>query len=223
MVAPESVIVYSCVTGGRDKIKRLGFRDDFRYVMFTDQEVGDCDWEVKRISAPDPLRAARYHKHHPHELFPEASVTIWIDGTHWPYTSLAPLLELLGDNHIAASRHYCRANSFDEASVCMESGMGDVDRIRSQTAAYRAEGFRDDLGLYETSYLVRRNGKPLVELQELWWSQMVKYCMRDQISLTYCLWRLNIGISVIPGVCRCGRNDFFKMRPHRKNPDLILI
>lgn len=223
MAAPESVIVYSCVTGGRDGIKRLGFKDQFRYVMFTDQDVGDCDWEVRRIEAPDPLWAARYHKHHPHELFPEASVTIWIDGTHWPYASLAPLLGLLGENHIAASRHFCRANSFDEASVCAESGMGDVSRIRSQTAAYRAEGFRDDLGLYETSYLVRRNGGPLAELQRLWWSQMVEYCMRDQISLTYCLWRLNMGISVIPGFCRCGRNDFFKMRPHRKNPAMILI
>lgn len=223
MAAQEKVVVYSCVTGKRDSIKRLGFRDDFQYVLFTDQEAIDCDWEVRRIEASDPLTVARYHKHHPHELFPEATVTIWIDGTHWPYSSLAPLVGLLGENHIAASRHFCRANSFDEAGVCLQSGMGDPERIQAQTDAYRAEGFPDDLGLFETSYLVRRNTGRLADLQRLWWSQMTEYCMRDQISLTYCLWRLNMGISVIPGFCRCGRNDFFKMRPHRKNPAMILL
>lgn len=224
MASPQEVVVYSCITGGRDRIKAVAHRDDFRYVLFTDAEVKDtCGWEVVRVKPDDPLRTARYHKHNPHLLFPEARYTVWIDGTHWPYASLVPLLDILGENDIAASNHYCRSRVWDEAATCIAGRMDDVAKIEAQVAAYRAEGFPDDLGLYETSYLVRRHTDRLRDLQSLWWGQMLRYSLRDQISLTYCLWKLGLGISTIPGKCRYGRNEFFKMRPHRKNPDFILI
>lgn len=220
MVASEEIIVYSCITGGRDKVKNLTKHDDFKYVLFTDKKIEPCGWETVLISG-DSLKIARWHKHHPHVLFPKAKFTIWIDGTHWPYKPLKPLIGFLKNNVIAASKHFCRSDVASEAIAC--KGELASERIPEQVNFYKKNGFPDNLGLYETSYLVRKNCDELANLQKMWWDQLDKFSMRDQISLTYCLWKLNIDISVIPGYCRHGSNDFFKMRPHRKNPSLILF
>lgn len=223
MAPQEDIVVYSCITGGRDHIKHIAHRDAFRYVMFTDAEPTDpCGWEIVLIDGSQPLKAARYHKHNPQSLFPEARITIWIDGTHWPYSSLVPLLNLVEKNDIAVSKHYSRTRVVDEVSTCVTGKMDDVEKLRAQWEQYRSDGFQDNIGLYETSYLVRKHTQRLAELQELWWGEIQKHTFRDQISLPYCLWKLGMTVSVIPGRCRYGRNDFFKMTPHRKNPTLIL-
>ena len=224
MVTQKDIVVYSCITGGRDNIKHITHRDNFRYVMFTDREVkDDCGWEIVRITSLNHLISARYHKHHPQQLFPEAKVSIWLDGTHWPYSSLEPLLDYLGDADIAASRHFCRSTVFEEVTTCAEAGFDAEETFNTQLATYQNEGFPDTLGLYETSYLVRRHTERLLQFQKLWWQEMTQHSMRDQISLMYCLWKHNFPISTIPGQCRLGHNEFFKMKPHRKNPALILL
>jgi hypothetical protein len=224
MVASEKIIVYSCITGGMDSLKPVKNEPGFRYFMFTDSKFKDSlGWEIISIKSDNHRKIARYYKHNPHLLFPDAEYSIWLDGTHWPYQSLVPLIDILQNNVIAASRHGERNLVQEEAKICSQLQLDSKEVIDEQVKNYLKDGFQDKHGLYETSYLIRRHSPQMIKLQEFWWQQQQNFSIRDQISLPYCLWKLDLQISVVPGVCRNGFNPFFKMRPHRKNAKLILI
>ncbi len=225
MDTSQNVVVYTCITGRRDRPKRIGHRNEgFLYVLFSDDELGPSEWEVRPLVWHNacPVRTARYHKHHPHLLFP-GSLSVWLDATHWPYSDLRPMIAALGEKSLGVMKHHCRDSVAAEATACVESGLDDPEIIQSQLSRYASEGFSDNLGLYETSCLVRQDTPELRNLQTLWWHEITVGSCRDQLSFTYCLWKTNTSVAVLSGFCRYGRNDFLKMMPHRKNPGLIFL
>jgi len=222
MDASKKVVVYSCITGKLDNIKKIAFRNDgFDYVMFADLP-SHSDWDVKPVNHLQNDRiTARWYKHNPRILFPEYDYTIWMDGTHWPYSDLTSLIDLLAENDFAVSRHFCRNSTKEEAEICSELNLDEPEKIKKQISFYQKDGFQDDLGLFETCYLVRKNTPSMHKLEKLWWEQIETFSVRDQISLPYCLWKLNYNFSIIPGVCRKGSNPFFKMLSHRNRISLF--
>lgn len=215
-MASHEVVLYSCIVNRRDRPKRVEFRDNFRYVLFTDEpDVYAPDWEVRPLAwgHPDPVRVSRYHKHHAFELFPDAEYAIWLDMTHWAKASLTLLLT---DRDLTLHRHEARKTAKEEAEICATLGLDDREVLLSQYARYVDEGFPDDLGLFSTSCLVMRNTDSFNRLSAMWWEEISKGSRRDQVSLPYCLWKTGIRPGVIPGVDRGGYSPYFKMISHYK-------
>ena len=53
-------------------------------------------------------------------------------------------------------------------------------------------------GLNETNILLRRHNVPqIIKLMDEWWSYIEKYTKRDQLSLSYVLWKNDISIDDI--------------------------
>ena len=225
MDAQKEITIYSCITNNRDTIKPVFKKENYSYVMFTDLVSDHPDWEIRPLQFKEkcPILTARLHKHLPHILFPNKEITLWIDGTHWIYNPIDSLLDLVKTSSIAASNHFLRKTIKEEIEVCILDKMDDLNSLQNQKQFYQKELFPDNLGLIETCYLLRANNQNTKELQELWVEQILKFSKRDQISLPYCLWKLNMNISIIPGQCRFGKNDFFKMRPHRNRGNITLI
>jgi hypothetical protein len=227
MAASQKVVLYTCITNNRDVPKTIEFKNNFSYVMFSDQHSALAyDWTVKPLvwkHPTDPVRTARYHKHHPHLLFPEHDISIWLDATHWPSSDLTPLLECVQDHEIAAMRHFSRRTVFSEAIEVLFYKLDDPTTVLEHMRRYTERLFPDDLGLYSTSCLVRRHTHKLVELQNMWWSEMVKGSKRDQLSFTYCLWKLSMQCATIPGFCRIKPNAFFNMKSHYNQPVMKLL
>jgi hypothetical protein len=92
--------------------------------------------------------------------------------------------------------------------------MDDTNVIQKQIEKYQSEGFSDDLGLFSTTCLARRHTSEVKKLQSLWWNEICEGSKRDQLSFTYCLWKLNMRCNVIPGFCRIKPSNFFKMVSH---------
>lgn len=227
MAASQDIILYTCITNNRDIPKTITCRNNFGYVMFSDlNNIRSDDWDVRPVvwqHPTDPIRTARYHKHHPHILFPDCQISIWLDATHWPYKDLTPILGFVKKSPIAAMRHFSRTTIDSEAKTIIEAKMDDEDVIARQMDKYTKEGFLDHYGLFSTTCLVRKHGPDLTNLQELWWSEIENGSRRDQLSFTYCLWKLGVDCEILPGLCRGEQNPFFKMVSHYKSPSLKML
>ena len=75
---------------------------------------------------------------------------------------------------------------------CLESDYNVKAMLKSQ----HRDGFKDDVGLTETCFLIRNHREIKAFSDE--WAACVKTCRRDQISYDYLLWKHDITVSKIP-------------------------
>jgi len=146
-------------------------------------------------------KIARRHKLLSHELFPNAEYSIWLDGTMKLITSPEDLLKSLGDNDIALFKHKERSCIFEEAEAVINSKKDNPEIVKAQMEFYREQGFPERQGLAATGVLIRRHTPKVKEFNELWWSLVDKFSVRDQLSFQYCLWKLKMDCSYIQGDC----------------------
>ena len=77
-------VIYTCITGGYDKLRsHTHTNPNWDYVCFTDDlSMENPSWEIRSLffDKLDNVRKQRWHKLHPHMLFPEYEKSIWIDA-----------------------------------------------------------------------------------------------------------------------------------------------
>ncbi len=212
------VAVISAIFGGRDEPLPVPPGDVAEHILFTDGPGAD-GWEVRRVEAStDPRMAARKIKTLALEST-DANIVVWVDGrirvTGKP---LRPLLRrALQDSDIAGYPHPWRKTIASEAAECHKLGLAPAPALRAQVAAYTADGYADDGGLWNTMVLARRNTPTMRELGRAWWDEISRHTARDQISLPYLLWKHGIRAGLLGGdVYRNGSNPYFQRGSHRK-------
>jgi len=199
-VDPEDVIVYTAILGYYDQIRPIFPGSKARHILFSD--VGPKNskgWEIAPLyGIRQPQLMSRKCKILAHRHFPDATYTIWYDG--WVQMCIDPLelIQYLQGNDWAAERHADRDCIYREARACITLGHVNPTITWSQMNAYAVDGFPEHYGLLGNHIIVRKNTAQIAELEELWWAQLQKYTIRDQLSLMYCLWKLNISYGVIP-------------------------
>src|SRR5574344_1958635 len=79
-------VVYTCITGDYDEPTIHNFiNPDYDYVLFTDNKnlikFRKSPWETRPLAydKSDNIRNARWHKTHPHILFTEYEISVWVD------------------------------------------------------------------------------------------------------------------------------------------------
>lgn len=195
-------IIYTCITAGKDDLRNLPRHKDWEFVCFTDDpDMNPVDrWDIRPLvkKMKDPRRTARWHKTHPHTLFPDADITIWIDGSAILFVELNKLGDLVRDNPISCSDHRWRICAYEEAIECQRLQLDDIDTITRQMDKYKKEGYPENNGLCETFLVIRKSCPEITEFNELWHSEIYNNSKRDQLSFNYCLWKLGITCKVIP-------------------------
>lgn len=197
----KKVVVYTAISNNYDilKIPKV-LCPEWDYVCFTDryQYPGEHPWQIRHFDYihADPTRTSRYVKTHPHIYFPEYEYSIWIDAHLLIETNFLENFtnEFIKNNELfAAVPHPFRDCTYQEADLCIQQQKDDKDIIYSQMATYRKEGFPTQWGLVETGILIRKhNDKRIRKLNNLWWREIDNYSKRDQLSLMFALWKLNL-------------------------------
>lgn len=218
--ADEKIAIYTVIAGNYDGLKEpLYVNSRCDYFVITDQEIPtESIWKKIDISLINEIsdlttntEKARYVKTHPHILFKEYEYSIFIDGNLLIVADLVPMIEQLGNKSIGIHYHPHNKCVYKEAKDIVALGKERLQNVNRQISQYRSEGFPENYGLFETNVLVRRhNDKECIQLMNEWWNQMSIYTKRDQLSLTYCLWKTEIGVEQ---VCVLGNNP-------RTNPRL---
>ena len=220
----KDFVIYSVVTGGYDKIIPVNIVDEF------------CDYYVisnERIDLPYPWKLLipdnrglgnkdfnRFYKINPHYIFPNHTISIYIDGnialhdklSHWGRKQL-------NETGLAIYSHPERDNIFDEGKICSYIGTDFFWLIKKQLKRYKLQGFNQK-GLFEANILLRKhNDAKVIDLMTLWWSeyQNRKNAKRDQLALPYVLWRLDYSIKNLGPSDARFEHLYFEYMPHASN------
>lgn len=199
-------VVYTCLTGGYDELLVPDFiNSDYDYVCFTDDKdmiakgyIGPWKMEPLRFSELDNGKNNRWHKMHPHILFPTYESSIYIDSNVNFLTGkiFEYVLALPKKCFIALQRHARRDCIYEEAEFVVDIGLDKKENVEPLVQKYRGEGFPEHFGLAENNIIYRKhNNKECVNLMEEWWDIFIKYSRRDQLSLFYLLWKNNTDFS----------------------------
>lgn len=136
--------IYTAITGGKDELRPpIATRPGIRYVAFMDDPMPVPGWEVLPAENrfADPYLNAKAHKVWPH-VYLDASVTLWVDGTHLPtklFLELVPFL--LSKADIAVFAHPWRDCIYAEGEVCCDSLLDSPTKIRRQLSHYHLLGY----------------------------------------------------------------------------------
>jgi len=199
-MAAARIVLYTCIMGGYDHPLAQPAAAGVERVCFTDRPPRRSrGWQIRPPAGPpggealSPALMNRWHKVFGPEFFPEADVTIYIDGNVVLAETPQRLAAMLGESGaaLAALAHSRRRSVTEELAACIATGRLSPDeaaRAGAMLARHRAAGDADDRGLLSNHLLVRRGGDAaLARAMRRWWA-CIREVPRDQLSLGHCLW-----------------------------------
>jgi len=197
---PKRVVIYTAVSGSYDDLKPPAFRPPHcDFVVFSDQPLDVEGWQVRPLNYlhPDPTRAARFVKLHPHLYFPDYEHSIWLDGNIGVHGDIREFFRRLKDDmFLGIFVHPLRDCIYVEGDECIKRKKDDPEIINRHVARYREAGFPEKSGLWETNVVIRRHNDPrCIETMTEWWREMEIGSRRDQISLPVVAKRLSVEIA----------------------------
>lgn len=184
----KRTVIYTAVTGGYDNLRPPQFRPPgCDFVVFSDQALDVEGWKVRPLNYfhPDPTRAARFVKMHPHIYFPEYEQSVWVDANIGIAGDLRELFDRLPENaFLGMFIHPHRNCVYMEGEECIKRKKDDPHQINQQLARYREALVPKGIGLFETGLIVRRhNDQACIGLMTAWWRELETGSRRDQLSL----------------------------------------
>ena len=203
----EKICVYTCIAGDYDDLKEVLVKEEgIDYICFTNnKKIKSKTWKVIYVENDnlDNCHLARKLKMIGHSYIDKNyTLSIWIDGCIIFKRKVRDFLDSYFDlkkDLIAICKHNVRTSVKEEAEACIIKGKDNEDIIRKQLEFYKKENFKDDLGMLETTLIVKRHNDSLVKkTMRLWFDMVSKYSRRDQLSINYCLNKTNLPCRVIP-------------------------
>ena len=193
----KKVVVYTALTGHYDDLVTPEVvEDDFDYICFTDNpNLKSNFWEIRYMEELNlnEVRKARRYKILPHKYLDEYDYSIWIDTNFDIHDSLKDYVNKYSKNHkLLAIAHEQRDCIYDEAEKCIEIQKDLPEIINKQMDKYQKEGYPKHNGLVASGILFRNHhDKDVIKVMEDWYSEVVNYSFRDQLSFNYVCWKNN--------------------------------
>lgn len=175
-MAPR-IVVYTAVAGGYDHLSPPGLTiPNVDFVVFRDDSIEVPGWTARPFNYydKDPTRMARFVKLNPHVYFSEYDISIWIDANITVIGDITQFIDRLSDDDtIGIFLHPLRNCIYVEGRECIKRSKDAVDAIEIQLEKYRAQGYPENNGLWETNVVVRRHNDPRCKLlMREWWKEI---------------------------------------------------
>lgn len=186
--------VYTVLTNSYDALRIPLVRPaGFDFICFTDNpNLQVSGWQMRYIEpAENPVKQQRGIKIRPHVFLPDYDLTIYHDASTQLKRDLSYIINKYYRGGMLLKIHPNRLCIYSEAAQIIALGKDTPEAINKQAAAYRAEGMPSNYGLYETGIIIRENRADVNGVCDAWWAEVEKHSHRDQMSLTYVLWKMN--------------------------------
>jgi hypothetical protein len=200
-------VIYTCLTGDYDSIFNHTYINfDYDYVCFTDnerlikmEEYGA--WIIKplQFNRLDNVKNNRWHKIHPHILFPCYNESIYIDS-NFDIKDDFLFRELEKDRNslIKIPMHHKRNCVYKECKDVIRLKREKKEIVEQVERFLKNNNFPVNRGITENGLIYRKHNIPMiVQMMEMWWDMVEQYSMRDQLTLPYVLWKYNIPVKKI--------------------------
>lgn len=220
----EALVIYTANANNYDFIREIpSCLGGLAFVCFTnDTKRGYGHWKGWELRPfpnkhSDPTRMCRHLKINPHIYFPEYRYSLWIDSSVQLLDPVASILNSLLSNHVklATFKHPFRNCVYEEGKLCMTLQRDDPEVISKYLLLLESENYPRGNGLFETGVLFREHKDPKVIKTTMLWNEIVeKFSKRDQLSLSYAIWKTGLPVTVLEGSAR-GYNNSFRLGRHR--------
>lgn len=197
----QSVVVYTAIFGNSTPINNPMFMNpNYKYVIFTDQEIPEqCLWEKMEMPLKMPCELSdagknRWLKLHPHILFPEYEFSVYIDGGIILMSDVLPYVASMEESFLATHVMSAPVDCVYESSKTVISAKkAPKALVIEQMDYYKKQGFPEHYGMYENGVLVRKHmDDKCIKIMDEWWDELDRFSKRDQMSLSYVLWKNHI-------------------------------
>ena len=198
-------VIYTCITGGYDNlIQHNCINQNFDYVCFTDnkeliKQKQAGIWQIRPLvfDKLDATRNNRWHKTHPHILFPEYDLSIYLDSN---IDVLSPKLfdSIKPDKKLQVPTHYARDCIYEEAKEAIKLRKESPANIEKMMGFLKKNHMPAHYGLNENNILIRQHkDKHVQKMMDEWWSFIENYTKRDQLSFSFVLWKNGVKVDDI--------------------------
>lgn len=204
MSKKNKICVYTCITGDYDNLKEIPkIEKEIDYYCFTNnKKIKSNTWNVIYIDDENlsNVQLARKIKILGHELINDYDILLWMDGAVTFKKNIKDFINTYLDKKdvLVAFMHGERDNIKDEAYACYrfnKESKGNINRILK---FYEDEKYLFDNGLIEsTVYIKRPKDKIVQETMRLWFSMILNYSTRDQLSFNYCIYKTGLKVKWI--------------------------
>ena len=204
-------VIYTVNLGKYDSIKNIPKQEGWDYVNIIDWEITEeekkkTNWTFMMI--PDfikymnvsIMKKQRFIKLHPHLFFKNYEISLYIDSIYILFGNIDNLIIRLlpPEINIVMNEHRTRNKVSDEMKSVLSFKKEKIEVIQIIKERYKKNKFPDNLGLIETSFILRRhNEKDCINIMEKWWNEIKMYSHRDQLSICYVLWKEKKKIKLI--------------------------
>ena len=200
-------VVYTVAIAGHDvPTLHTYIAPQWDYVCFTNDEallsLGHFGvWQLRPLACAEATGALanRWHKLHPHILFPQYESSIYIDSNIDVKTAfLFEEIESRKDARFLAPAHADCDCIYKEIKRCIKEGNETKENTEKIRRLLKDAGFPKNYGLTENSIVYRRhNDGSVISLMDEWWGIVSSLSHRDQLSLSFLLWKRGIAVSSV--------------------------
>jgi len=224
----KKIVVYTVIFGAYDsQLVDVDFdREKFDFVCFTNQKrLKSRTWDVRLVEDPVPNdnpRSSYYFKTNPHKVWGDQyEMSIWMDSScnRLDTDKLYKMAEKFNGMNVNLyiEKHPGRDCIYKELEANIHFKKDDEHAMRAHVETYRKEGMPANFGMVETGFMIRKHNAPdVIEFQDMLWNEMMTKTRRDQLSWTYCAWKLNFKYETFTFQ---EKTDilWFQDHPHRPN------
>lgn len=197
-------VCYTCITGNYAQLYSHDYINySWDYICFTDnknllkkKQIGI--WQIRPLvfNKLDNTKNNRWHKMHPHILFPDYEQSLYVDGNVNILTPYYSKLIAQTKLNMLLPKHYKNDCVYQELDYIVELNKETKEKIDVLRNKYRQEQMPEKLGLTENNIIFRKHKEPqIIKIMEEWWQMVENYSKRDQASFMYVIWKNGIDIS----------------------------
>lgn len=215
-------VVYTALFGGYDTLLDVSTytSPNVDYICFTDCDLDESKgWKIIKISNNNltPAMNNRYYKLNPHIELSEYFCSLYIDANIKINSNMEEFFYKYSNNGgFMLPKHNERDCIYKEAKECIIQKKGNEKAIVKQIQRYKKEGMPKNYGLGENNILLRKhNDRQVIKLMSDWWKELLSESQRDQLSLSYVMWKNNVNFHFMNETCRNG-NYYFSYQPHKR-------
>ncbi len=203
-MSKNKIAVYTCITGDYDNLKEIPkIEKGIDYYCFTNnKKIKSNTWNVIYIEDEklSNVQLARKIKILGHELINDYDILLWMDGAVTFKKNIKDFINTYLDKKdvFVAFKHGERDNIKDEAYACYRFDKESKENINKILKFYKEENYPFNNGLIESTVYIKRPKEKIVqETMKLWFSMILKYSTRDQLSFNYCIYKTGLKVKWI--------------------------
>ncbi|MGH9441845.1 MAG: glycosyltransferase domain-containing protein [Thermoanaerobaculia bacterium] len=174
-------------------VQEVRAQSNVDFIAFVDDPAITSEtWQIRHLPPllpDDPGRSSRYVKMHPHVLLSDYDASLYIDGSillrRRPEDIFESLLFGVTDT-MACVRHDQRRRIDEEAEAVAAWDLDDPAVVAEQLRAYALDGHDGTVPMISAGFLLRfHNDKRVVAFMEAWFSHVMAFSRRDQLSFPH--------------------------------------